>query len=155
VIRASRIHQVDHRHAQSTRAFLDAKNLLDGARSPRAGLHGLVVGHDGHGTAMHGADAGHHAVRGQVAGDGVGEKTVFDEVLAAVVAQARNALATEQLPRRGVAVVVLLRPALADLLRKGTDVVALAHRAQSTRGRAAGTRRKCAIARRESTCRIR
>ena len=47
---------------------------------------------------------------------GVGEQAVLDEVLAAVVAQQRDALAAEQLAGGGVALVVLGRAAAAAIL---------------------------------------
>ena len=51
------VHEVDHRDAQLERALLDADDLLDRLRAPRAGLHGRVVRHDGDRAAVHLADA--------------------------------------------------------------------------------------------------
>ena len=115
--RARRIDQVEQRHAQPARGLLDADDLLDRARAPRAGLDRRVVGHDRDRPAVHAADAGHHAVGGQVGRGRVGEQAVLDEVLAVrSIAQQRDALAAEQLARGGVALVVLGRARRAAIL---------------------------------------
>src|SRR5262249_21120372 len=90
--------------------------LLDGARAPRPGLDRGVVGHDRDRAAVDAADAGDHAVGGEVRRLAVGQERVLDE-RRAVVAQARQALAAEQLPFLGVLSVGLLRAAGARLGR--------------------------------------
>jgi len=117
--RPRRIDQVHERNAQAPGALLDADDLLDRAGPPRAGLHRRIVRHDGDRQAMHAADAGDHAVGGQVCRGGVGEQAILDEVPARVVAQEGDSLSTEQLARRRVGLVVLRHSTLARLLRQG------------------------------------
>jgi hypothetical protein len=76
---------------------------------------------------VHPADAGHHPIGGQVAGGGVGEQPVLDEVTSTIVTEEGDALAHELLAGGGVAVVVLGRPTLADLVGQGGDLVGAAH----------------------------
>ena len=64
--RAGRVDQVEERHAQPLGGLLDAEDLLDRALAPRAGLHGRVVGHDATVRPSIRADAGDHAVGGQL-----------------------------------------------------------------------------------------
>ena len=66
--RAGRVDQIEQRDAQPPGGLLDADDLLDRARAPRARLHRGVVGHDGHRAPVHPPDAGDHAVGGQIAG---------------------------------------------------------------------------------------
>ena len=95
--RAGRVDQIEERHAEPARRLLDAHDLLDGARAPRAGLDRRVVGHDGDGAAVDLAEAGDDAVGGQVGRAVVGEQAVLDEVARVVVEEQAQALAREQL----------------------------------------------------------
>ena len=79
--RARRVDQVEERQPQPARRLLDAEDLLDRARAPRAGLDRRVVGHDRDRPAVHAPDAGDHAVGGQIGRGRVGEQAVLDEVL--------------------------------------------------------------------------
>ena len=72
-----------------------AQHLLDGARTPRAGLHGGIVGHHAHPATLDRARARHHAVGGQVVGRGVGQQPLLDE--RAGVEQQVDAVPHEQL----------------------------------------------------------
>ena len=60
--RPGRVDQVDHRHLQAQRPFLDAEDLLDRLRPPGAGLDGRVVGHQGDAAAVDRGQAGDDAV---------------------------------------------------------------------------------------------
>src|SRR5918996_79541 len=57
------VDQIQHRGLQARRPFLDAHDLEDRLLAPRAGLHGVVVGHDADGAPADGPDAGHDAIR--------------------------------------------------------------------------------------------
>ena len=70
-------------------------DLLDGARAPRAGLDGRVVGDDDRGPTVDGAPSGDHAVGRQAGGRGVGVARVLDE--AALVEQQRDPVAHVEL----------------------------------------------------------
>ena len=118
------VHEIKQRDAQPPRRLLDADDLLDGARAPRAGLDGRVVGHDGDGPPVHATHARDDAVGGQVGRVRVREQAVLDEVLPGFVAQKGDALAAEQLAGGGVGLVILGRAALPDLLGEGLELVA-------------------------------
>jgi len=122
--RPRRIDQVEERQPHPAGRLLDADDLLHRPRPPGTGLHRRVVGHDRHRAPVHAADAGDHAVGGQVAGRGVGVQAVLDELLAAVIAEQRDALATEQLPGRRVALVVLGGAAAPHLVGQRLQIVA-------------------------------
>ena len=75
-------------------------DLLDGARAPRSGLDGWIVGHDAHGTPVDPSDTGDDAVRREVTGrrHRVGEQRVLDE--GTLVEKQREAVAYEELVLR-------------------------------------------------------
>ena len=77
--RPGRVHQVHDGDRPLPGQLDDPDDLLDGARAPRAGLHGGVVRHHRHRAPVDRAHAGDHAVGGQVAGQGVGQQAVLGE----------------------------------------------------------------------------
>ena len=108
---AGRVDQPHHGQLVAQRVLGQAHDLLDGARPPRAGLDGGVVGHDAHGTAVHQPPPGDHAVRGQVVGgrQRVGQQPVLHE--GPRVQQQRQAVAHEQLALAGQLVRLLVQVA--------------------------------------------
>ena len=101
--RTGRIDQPHHRDLVTKRCLGQPHDLLDGARSPAAGLDRGVVGHDGDGSAVDLAHSGDDAVGGQrrahvVAVRGVRQELVFDERTR--VAQQIDAVPDEQLVLR-------------------------------------------------------
>ena len=106
--RAGRVDEVDHRHAVGERGLLDAEDLLDGLRAPRAGLDGRVVRHQRDGAAADRAHPGDDAVGAEPLGLPVGEQRVLAE--RAGVEQQRDALAHRQLALLGGLLLVALRP---------------------------------------------
>src|SRR5262249_114676 len=70
--------------------------LLDGLLAPRAGLHGVVVGHDAHRPAAHRPHAGDDAISGRVGLLVAREKKVLLE-LRAGIEQKLESLANEEL----------------------------------------------------------
>ena len=96
---AGRVDQPEHRQLVGQRLLGQPHDLLDRARSPRAGLHRRIVGHDAHRSAVDRAGAGHHAVGGEVVGGGVRQQAVLDE--RAGVDQQVDAVADEQLALLG------------------------------------------------------
>jgi hypothetical protein len=110
--RAGGVDEVEERTLEITRGLLDAQDLLDGARAPRAGLDGRIVGHDRDAAAVDHGEAGDHAVGGQLGIDRVGERRVLHE--RARVDELCDALAGEELAALGVLAVVLRRAALLD-----------------------------------------
>ena len=113
--RARRVDQVDQRHGQPPRRLLDAHDLLDGARAPRARLYRRVVGHHRHRATVNLAQPRHHAVGRQLGRRVVGEQPVLDKIVD-VVEEQLEPLAHEQLALLRVFFVVLLGAALRDLL---------------------------------------
>ena len=110
--RPGAVDQVEHRTAHLLRLLLDADDLLHRAPAPGAGLDGGVVGHHRHQPAGDLAQAGDHAVGGQLRVEPVRERAVLDE--AALVEEKADALAGEELAGLGILLVVLGRPALLD-----------------------------------------
>ena len=75
------------------------RTIFSTVRAPHEpGLHRRVVGHHAHRPAVDPADAGHHAVGREIAGQRVGEQAVLDE--RALVEQAGEPVADEQLVLR-------------------------------------------------------
>ncbi len=93
--RAGRVHQVDHRHLERHRPFLDAQDLLNGLRPPGARLHGRVVRHQRHGAPVDRAEAGDDAVRAETVLLPVGQQGFLRE--GALIEQQGDALAHRQL----------------------------------------------------------
>jgi hypothetical protein len=106
---AGRVDEVDHRHAVRERGLLDAEDLLDRLRAPRAGLDGRVVRHQRDGPAADGAHAGDDAVRPQAVGLPVGQQRVLRE--RPRIEQLRDPLAHRQLALLGGLGPVALRAA--------------------------------------------
>jgi hypothetical protein len=107
--RPGRVDQPHHRHLEPVGLLDDANDLLDGARPPRAGLHGRVVRHQADRPAVDGRGAGDNPVGRKVAGEHVGVQPVLDE--GTVIDEQPDALAGEQLALLRVGVVVLRRTA--------------------------------------------
>ena len=93
--RAGRVDQVDHRDLKGERALLDAQDLLDRLRPPRAGLDRRVVGHQRHRPAVDRPHAGHHPVCAEPVLLPVRQQRLLGE--AAVVEQQGEALPHRQL----------------------------------------------------------
>ena len=93
--RARRVHEVDHRDLERQRAFLDAQDLLDRLRPPRAGLDRGVVRHQRHRPPVDRPHAGHDAVRAETVLVPVREQRLLGE--RALVQQQRHALAHREL----------------------------------------------------------
>ena len=79
VMRPGGVDEVDHRHAGAVGGLDDADDLLDGPRTPGAGLDGRIVRHHADRPAVDGGGAGDDAVGGKVTGDHVREDAVLDE----------------------------------------------------------------------------
>ena len=80
VIRApARVDEPEDRQLLAQRHLGGPHDLLDGARAPRAGLDGRVVGDDDRRPAVDGAAPGDHAVGRQPGGQRVGVAAVLDE----------------------------------------------------------------------------
>ena len=93
--RAGGVDEVDDRQLVPQRGLGEPHDLLDGPRAPRARLHRRVVGHHAHRPAVDAADAGDHAVGGQVVGERVGEQP--SSTNEPVVEQQLEPVADEQL----------------------------------------------------------
>ena len=120
--RAGRVDQIEQRDPQPAGGLLDADDLLDRARAPRAGLHRRVVGHDGHRPPVHPADAGDHAVGGQIAGRSRWRSRPSSTKSLPPSSHSRAMRSRQNsLPGGGVALVVLGRPALADRSARRAD----------------------------------
>ena len=110
VMRApGRVHEVDHRHVVAQRLLLDAQDLLDRLRPPRARLHGRVVRHQRDPAAADQRHAGHDAVGAEPVLVPVGEQRLLGERLR--VHEPRHALADRDLALVGQPLAVLLRAA--------------------------------------------
>src|ERR1035437_4302710 len=90
------IDQVHQGDLQPLRGLEDAHDLLDRARPPRSRLDRRVIRHHRAGATVERADAGDDTIRGEVAGEVVGEEPVLDEVRA-LVEQPGDALAWHEL----------------------------------------------------------
>ncbi len=111
--RPGRVDQVDHRQAGCVGLLDDPDDLLDCPRAPGPGLDRGVVRHQRDRPLADRRRAGDDAVRGQPVGGGVGEDAVFGE--AALVDQAGDSVAREELAGRLSGLVILRRAALGDL----------------------------------------
>ena len=107
-----RVDQVDHRQAVGICPLDHANDLLDGARAPRPGLHGGVVGHQGNGPAIDRRGARDHPVGRQAGRQHVGEGAVLGE--AARVGQQLDPVPGKQLAARRRLLVVTLGAAAGD-----------------------------------------
>src|SRR5438270_776899 len=96
---AGRVDQVDHRHLVPQGLLLDADDLLDGLRPPRAGLDRRVVGHHGHRPSGHPRHAGDDAVGAEALLLPVGEQRLLGE--GAGVHEPLDALADRELALLG------------------------------------------------------
>ena len=123
--RARRVDQVEERDAQPRRRLLDAHDLLDGARAPRAGLHRRVVGHDRDRAPVHAPDARDDAVGGQIARRvALAKSPSSTKSLAPSSQSSAMRSRPKSLPGCGVRLVVLGRAALLDLLGERLELVA-------------------------------
>ena len=110
--RAARVDEVDARQSLLLRDLLCAQVLLDGHRVVGAALDGGVVADDHDRPAVHEADARDDAGAGRIAAvEPVGGERRDLEERAALVEQARDAVARQQLAARDVAVAGCLGPA--------------------------------------------
>ena len=115
------VDQVDHRHEVLERLLLDADDLLDRLRPPRAGLHGRVVGHQRDRAAADRRHAGDHAVGAEAVLLPVGEQRVLDERVRRRRSRATRSR-TGSLPCSLRLLVVALRPAAAGALERVLQV---------------------------------
>ena len=146
---AGRVDEVHDRHLESQRRLGEPHDLLDGAGAPRSRLHGRVVRHDAHRPAVDPADTGDHAVGGEILRERVREEAVLDE--RALVEQERQAVAHEQLVRRGQ----LLGLARAVTVASTRPLHLLVHRPRHREGRTlrCGRARACGWRCRAAPCR--
>src|SRR5262249_55032380 len=123
---AGGVDQVEHRHAQPRGLLLDAHDLQHRLLAPRAGLDGVVVGHDADGAAAHAAHAGDDAIGRRVGLVGAREQPLLLQ-LGAGVQQELQSIPHEQLAL-GFQLVAVLGVALLDARAFGVVAIfTLAH----------------------------
>jgi hypothetical protein len=123
--RSRRVDEVQQRTQQIFRGLLDAENLFDRARAPRASLDGRVVRHDRDHPPVDRAGAGDDAVGGQIFVEVVREPSVFHE--AVFIEQEADSLAGEELLLLGVFLVILGSAALENALLDFVVLVGRSH----------------------------
>ena len=119
--RAGRVDQPEDGRLVLERVLRETDDLLDGPRTPRAGLHRRVVGHHADPPTVDRADAGDDAVGREIVGERVGEEAALDE--RALVEEQGETVADEELALALELRAFLLEIALAGPLGRGVQLL--------------------------------